>query len=665
MLGATHALKCFFMEHVILDIVAALRRARAEGKPYTSAQLVKLLNAHNKQIHSREQYYSKKKLLPYYVHVKTTNHEQWKQWGIDKATERELVQLLQIKPRRTSSGVATITVITKPWGCSSACVYCPNDIRMPKSYLSNEPACQRAERNFFDPYLQVVARLRALMEMGHATDKVELIVLGGTWTDYPLAYQYWFMHQLFLALNDGVSNASFMHARKERYENSCIPTSSESILRATNAAQRAIDSGQISFNEAHEQVYGKNTPWERLASWQVGTLQQLEQAQHINESARHRCVGLVIETRPDTITAETLTRARQFGCTKIQMGIQTLDAHVLAQNKRATTTQEIERAFALLRLYGFKLHTHFMVNLYGSDPKHDKRDFHCFVTDKRFCPDEIKVYPCVLTKGTALEKLHAQGKWKGYTEAELLDILATDICETPGYCRISRMIRDISSEDIIDGNKKSNLRQLAELEAQKRAVPIQEMRYREIKGEATSLEELHIHDIAYETNVSHEHFLQWVTPDNHLAGFLRLSLPHESALKAWFGGQTATGDGSAAAPVAPGQAMIREVHIYGRAARIENDSQNAQHLGLGKKLIARAEEIAREAGYSHLNVISAVGTRAYYRNLGFVTSENELYQTKCLSETTVLEQTALENHPTTTTTTTTTAAAAATTQAHE
>ena len=489
---------------------------------------------------------------------------------------------------------------------------------MPKSYLSNEPACQRAERNFFDPYLQVTARLHALREMGHTTDKVELIVLGGTWTDYPEDYQYWYMTQLFRALNNGESAPEYAAELRKRYKQTGIPETEEALRAFAAPAQAAIDAGTTTFNEAHRALYGQNSPWQRLAAWQTAEPSELEQQQRINETAEHRCVGLVIETRPDTITPQTLTRARHFGCTKIQMGIQSLDPAVLAANHRATSTQEIQRAFALLRVFGFKLHTHFMVNLYGSTPARDKEDFRQFVTDEHFLPDEIKVYPCVLTKGTQLERLYEQGKWQAYSEEDLLDILVHDICATPAYCRISRMIRDISSDDIIAGNKKTNLRQLAELSAAKTGERIQEMRYREIKGKATDLSELRLDVVPYETSVSHEFFLQWITPQNELAGFLRLSLPLRNAL-------ATLGDNP---PILPGQAMIREVHVYGRAAHIDGESQNAQHLGLGKKLIARACELAAGGGYDEINVISAVGTRAYYRSLGFATSENGLYQTK-------------------------------------
>ena len=606
------------MEQIILDIAAALRRAATTGETFDTTQLVRLLHAYNKPLGQSEQFYTKKKLLPYYLKTKAEDPARWQKWNIDPATERALVQLLQIKPRRTSSGVATITVITKPWGCSSNCIYCPNDIRMPKSYLSNEPACQRAERNYFDPYLQVTARLHALREMGHATDKVELIVLGGTWTDYPESYQYWFMTQLFRALNEGEDQPEYADELRQRYDEAGIAHTEDKLHAWAAAAQLSIDSGQDTFNEAHKKLYGPESPWHEIASWQHATSEELELQQTKNETATHRCVGLVIETRPDTITPQTLTLARRFGCTKIQMGIQSLDQEILAANKRATTTEEIAQAFALLRIFGFKLHTHFMVNLYGSNPEHDKADFTQFVTDECFLPDEIKVYPCVLTKGTQLERLYEQGKWQAYSEDELLNILVHDICKTPAYCRISRMIRDISSEDIIAGNKKTNLRQLAELAAAQTGKTIQEMRYREIKGKATDISQLHLEEVPYETSVSHEVFLQWVTPQNELAGFLRLSLPKENAL------ETLRGQ----APVRTGQAMIREVHIYGRAAHIDGESQNAQHLGLGKKLIERACAIASHAGYHEINVISAVGTREYYRSLGFATSENKLYQTK-------------------------------------
>ena len=187
------------MEKTLQNILGEIRRTTA---PLAPDALDRIIRARNREVAGPVRYVAKKKLLPFYQEAKEHRPERWRTWGVSPAEEALLVRTLQVKPRRTASGVATVTVLTKPWPCSSACLYCPNDVRMPKSYLHDEPACQRAERNWFDPYLQVTARLRTLHQMGHVTDKVELIVLGGTWSDYPEAYQIWYMHELFRALND-------------------------------------------------------------------------------------------------------------------------------------------------------------------------------------------------------------------------------------------------------------------------------------------------------------------------------------------------------------------------------------------------------------------------------------------------------------------------------
>ena len=186
------------MEQIILNILEALRR----GETVDDKALVKLIHAEARREGADKRDLAKRRLLPFYQRVKRKEPARWAGWNIDAELERQLLQVLRMKPRRTASGVATITVITKPWPCSGDCLFCPNDLRMPKSYLHAEPACARAEQNCFDPYLQVSARLTALSQMGHATDKIELIVLGGTWSDYPQGYQTWFVSELFRALND-------------------------------------------------------------------------------------------------------------------------------------------------------------------------------------------------------------------------------------------------------------------------------------------------------------------------------------------------------------------------------------------------------------------------------------------------------------------------------
>ena len=602
------------MEKIILDIVSALR----EGREFGHTELVRLLHAYNKPLGQSTQFYTKKKLLPYYLKTKNEEPERWKQWNIDDATERALLQLLRIKPRRTSSGVATITVITKPWPCRGECIYCPNDIRMPKSYLSNEPACQRAERNFFDPYLQVSSRLKALFEMGHATDKVELIVLGGTWNDYTLEYRLWFMTELFRALNDAGKNAQAVQERRVFYEQAGLSADEEALAARYAQEQEAIMCGKLTYKEAFAQTYAKSQTWQEIARMQVGNWEALEAAQEENVLAEKRCVGLVVETRPDAISPGELYDMRHMGCTKVQMGIQSLQEDVLAKNSRGTSVETIANALSWVRLFGFKLHTHFMVNLLGATPKTDKADYHEFVTDKRFLPDEVKLYPCVLVGGTELCKQYEAGQWRAYDDDELLDILVYDMQITPPYTRISRMIRDISTDDIISGNKRPNLRQLAEIKASEGGAQVMEMRSREICEKTTQTGELELQDFEYETYVSHEHFLQWVTQTGELAGFLRLCLPRENEIEAR----------ADALPYGAGEAMIREVHVYGKVAQLSGRAQNAQHLGLGKALVERACEIAREGGFESVNVISAVGTRAYYEKLGFTTKG--LYQNRKL-----------------------------------
>ena len=529
---------------------------------------------------------------------------------------------------------------------------------MPKSYLHNEPACQRAERNCFDPYLQVSSRLRALESMGHVTDKIELIVLGGTWNDYPESYRIWFVRELFRALNDAEEHGSahnrngrsdngdddstaadtggrctatldFAHQneaeRRAFYDRAGISHNPEALARACAKAQQRVYEGKESHAQAIRELYGENHPWQHVSTMQTATLDDVFREHRRNVNAAHRNVGLVIETRPDSINCESLTLMRALGCTKIQMGVQSLNEHVLEANKRHTSPEQIAQAFALCRLFGFKSHAHFMANLLGATPGGDASDFRTLVSDKRFLPDEVKMYPCALIDGTGLMAHYADGTWRPYNERELVGVLADNVLATPPYTRISRMIRDFSSGDIVDGNKKVNLREVVEAQADCLAAqndtPIQEIRHRELAGAQTEIGKLSLVDFEYETSNTNEHFLQWVTPENRIAGFLRLSLPCQHEVEKL---QETEG----AFPIEAGQAMIREVHVYGKVAQLHGEGQNAQHRGLGKALVERACEIALDAGYRSINVISAIGTRGYYARLGF--EQAGLYQRRTL-----------------------------------
>ena len=583
------------MEEALLEIIAALEA----GEDVDAAWLDKLVRRYNRAAHDGTRQVAKRRLLPFYLHVKAEEPARWAAWNISEATDAALVRLLQAKPRRTASGVATITVLTKPWPCSGACVFCPNDIRMPKSYLSDEPACQRAERCWFDPFLQVAARLRALTAMGHVTDKVELIVLGGTWSDYPESYQRWFTGELFRALN--LSDEERVREATERriwYERRGLPRDRDALAAAAAPLQQRIDAGELTYNEAWREAYGEEEV-PQSCSWD-----DLFALHRANETAPKRVVGLVVETRPNLVTAEACRTLRALGCTKVQIGIQSLNDETLAANGRAITSARIADAMALLRQFGFKSHVHVMVNLLGADPVSDIADYRRLVTDPAFLPDEVKLYPCCLVESAQLTDCYEAGCWRPYTEEELVEVLVQDVLATPPWTRISRMIRDISATDILAGNKKTNLRQVVEAAVDATGEEVAEIRSREISVEGAAVEDLALETIAYQTATTEERFLQWVTPENKIAGFCRLSLPEGT------------------------EAMIREVHVYGKVAALHRTGEGTQHLGLGRALVEEACAQAAAASYTAVNVISAVGTRVYYRNLGF--KDAGLYQKRPL-----------------------------------
>lgn len=538
-----------------------------------------------------------------------------------------IVQRLQMKPTRTISGVAPVTVLTKPFPCPGKCIFCPSDVRMPKSYLSNEPGAQRAEKNYFDPYLQTYNRISALHQMGHSVEKIELIILGGTWSYYPESYQIWFIKECFRAMNEfGVHDDQvrvrehYRQAEQTLQAQSVAARSDDPQINHRRFADQQLVAGknlttQAAYNQSVAQLYNQPERIVGLDKYQTASWAELEEQQHNNETSHCRNVGLVIETRPDNISPTEVLRIRRLGCTKTQIGIQSLQDDVLSKNHRGHDVAATRKAIGLLRQAGFKIHAHWMPNLYGSNPVADKDDYDKLFADPDFKPDELKIYPCSLIESAELLHYYQQGLWQPYTEEELLDVLGHCFLQTPEYCRLTRVIRDIPSPDIMVGNKKTNFRQLVENWLSKHKHTIKEIRSREIRGHAHTLYEAHISMNTYETTVSSEHFLQVTVTDDakieRLLAFLRLSIPKNVVSPLIAELQHA--------------AIIREIHVYGQATALgERQANRAQHVGFGKQLLQQAAKLAYQAGLSQLAVISAVGTREYYRKQGF--RDGLLYQ---------------------------------------
>lgn len=543
------------------------------------------------------------------------------------ALEANVLKQLQMKPMRTMSGVTPVTVLTKPFPCPGTCIFCPNDIRMPKSYLSDEPGAQRAERNFFDPYLQTYNRLQAFKNIGHPVEKIEIIVLGGTWSYYPEAYQRWFIKECFRAMNEfGIKDdrariETQYQTMEAAYHDALVhaPSNDPAINKST-LHSREIQGEDINktYNQVISELYVAPERKAGFDAYQSASWEELEAEQLKNETTECRNVGLVIETRPDNISEEEVIKIRRLGCTKTQIGFQSLNDEVLSLNKRGHDVAATRRAVGLLRQAGFKVHAHWMANLYGSSVELDKADYLTLFNDPDFMPDELKIYPCSLIGSAELMQYYKKGLWQPYEYTELLDILTFCLKNTPEYCRLTRVIRDIPSTDIVEGNKLTNFRQIAESALEKAGEYSQDIRAREIRGQEYQTTSLQLIEVRYETTVSHEIFLQYVLPSTDrppkIAAFLRLSFPKKDSF----------------IDELKNAAMIREIHVYGQSVGLsKKESGASQHGGLGKQMIERAQELSREAGFAKLGVISAVGTREYYRNRGF--KDGQLYQIYNLS----------------------------------
>lgn len=376
---------------------------------------------------------------------------------------RHIENFLIKGPVRTLSGVSVITVLTKPWPCPGGCVYCPMEPNMPKSYLSNEPAAQRAVRNAFNPFTQVQQRIHALEANGHAVDKIEILVLGGSWSAYPEQYQTWFIGRLFQACNTfGKKNRAYKGINKE---------------------------------------------------------------QKINENAKYKIIGLTLETRPDLIDDKELIRMRNLGCTRVQLGIQHTDNNILKYINRGHTIEQSIEATKQLKQVGLKVDHHYMPDLPGSTPAKDLKMFEYIYSSPDLAPDQIKIYPCVVNEYAPLFKWFKNGQYKPYSDEKLKELLIKVKQLTPPWIRINRLIRDIPKESIEAGNNITNLRQLLQSEMRKRKLECQCLRCRESRTITDKANKAKLFIRKYPASDGTEYFLSFESPDKKTVyGFLRLRI---------------------------------------------------------------------------------------------------------------------------------------------
>lgn len=394
----------------------------------------------------------------------------------EQTPSKTVEQLLRKIKVRSNSGVAVVSLLTKPYPCPGMCIYCPNEKEMPKSYLSKEPAAARALANNFSAYTQVQNRMKALVVNGHPVDKLEVIVIGGTWSYYDHVYQEAFIADVFRAVNDF-------------------------------ALQR---------NEPH-----------------IHKMKSLKELQHENETAGARIIGLSIETRPDFIDEKELSRLRWLGVTKIEIGVQHLDDAVLAFNKRGMTISQVADASELMRNTGFKVVYHMMPNLPGSTPEMDIRMIHDLFSGPDHQPDMLKIYPCVVLRNSLLYTMWEKGEFTPYSDEMLLHVLKEAKKRVPKYVRIIRVIRDIPADYIVAGSKISNLRQLILEDQKKHDWHCVCIRCREIRNEPVDLENYTLSHTTYDTRTGKEVFLSFEhKTENKCAAFCRLRLPKADALQA-------------------------------------------------------------------------------------------------------------------------------------
>jgi ELP3 family radical SAM enzyme/protein acetyltransferase len=484
---------------------------------------------------------------------------------------QQLRNLITKKKCKSNSGVLVITILTSAhpkyidedgevktarFSCKHDCAYCPNEpahegnnwVAQPRSYLYSEPAVLRANANNFDPLKQMNSRISSLINMGHIPDKLEVIVLGGTWSEYPRNYQDSFITDMYYSAN----------------------------------------------------IYFDNEP--------KRSKKTLEEEIEINETSKIHIIGLTLETRPDTINISEISNFRRYNCTRIQLGVQHTNNDVLKKINRGHTIECAYEAIKLLKNNCFKVDIHIMPNLPGSSYDIDKKMLEEILYDQRIQVDQYKIYPTAIVPYTKIKKWFDEGTYAPYYDMQLYELIKYFKKNVQKYKRLNRIIRDIPGHYIEGGYSKKfvNMRQLLQDDMKLNKWECKCIRCREIKGNKVVIDNIKINIETYKASDSDEYHISFDTDceKNYLIGFLRLRLNKE--------------ENKNLLDCIKGCALIRELHVYSNLNSVGNNIEGSmQHKGFGKKLIAKAEEIAIENGYTKMAIISGTGVREYYKKLGY------------------------------------------------
>jgi elongator complex protein 3 len=490
-----------------------------------------------------------------------------------------LKPLLLTKPTRTISGVTPVAVMTKPIPCPHGkCTYCPGGINsefgdVPQSYTGGEPATMRGIRNNFDPYLQIFNRLEQYVLMGHTFDKIELIVMGGTFPSFPKKYQEDFIKFCFKAMND-FSDLFFNKKGKFNYpkfkEFFELPTENFGDKERTKKIQKKL--------------------------LKIKEKSALKKEQERNETSKIRCIALCIETRPDYGMLEHGNQMLKLGCTRVELGIQSVYEDVLKEVHRGHTVKDTITSIKTLKDLGLKVAGHYMPGLPLTNLKRDLEGMKQLFSNEDFKPDMLKIYPTMVSKGTVLYDKYKKKEFKPLTTEQAAKLIVEFKKHVPGYCRIMRIQRDVPTQQWKAGVSLTNFRQYL---FQNYDVKCNCIRCREPRGRKINWKNIKIKTNEYKASRGTEFFIS-AEDGNILIGFIRMRFPSEQLRK----------------EITKKTALIRELHVYGTATALGKEGL-VQHKGIGKQLLKEAESIAKQHNKNKIVITSGIGVRPYYYKLNY------------------------------------------------